>query len=95
MVCPLVKLSVVVVSVLDWLIVVMRTTAPLLYQVMVCPLRYLLLEHTMLTELPAVTTPPPAADRMATGLHGQHYTFIGKEGDIYDTQEVELPFELH
>ena len=64
MVCNLVKVSVVD-SEEGWLIVVVRTTAPLLYQVTDCPLRSLLLVHTMLVELPAVTTPPPAADRMA------------------------------
>ena len=35
----------------------------------------------MHTELPAVTTPPPATDRTATGLQGQHikHTQGGKE----------------
>ena len=66
MICTSVRWSVAV-SEEGWLIVVVWTTAPLLYQVMVCPLRSLLLEHRMLTELPAVTTPPPAADRTATG----------------------------
>ena len=80
MICTSVRWSVAV-SEEGWLIVVVWTTAPLLYQVMVCPLRSLLLEHRMLTELPAVTTPPPAADRTATGLQGQHikHTQGGKE----------------
>ena len=64
MVCNLVKVSVVV-SEEGWLIVVLKTTSPLLYQVTDCPLRSLLLVHTMLVELPAVTTPPPVADRKA------------------------------
>ena len=72
MVCTLVRVSVLV-SGEAWSIVMLRTTAPLLYQVMVCPLKLILLEHTMFTRLPVVTTPPPAADRIATGPHGHSH----------------------
>ena len=65
-VCTLVKVSVVV-SEEVLFNVVLRTTAPFLYQVTTFPVRLLLLEHMMLTMLPDVTTPPPAADRLAVG----------------------------